>query len=259
MRITAVHLVCLALAAVGCTTAQARQLRILSYNIHHGEGTDGVFDLERLARVIRSANPDLVALQEVDRGTDRASGVDQAAELGRLTGMQDFFGKALDFSGSEYGEAVPTRLPVISVMNHLLPCSPEHETRAALEVVVQLGDGTACHFIATHPDHTRDPADRESQSRALNEFFTADDNLRLLVGDLNGEPRARSMQILLEHWTRAGVGLERPTFPSDEPQRTIDHVLMRPLGAWEVNSVEVLEEPVASDHAPLLVVLQLTQ
>lgn len=256
MRVTAALLVCLALAAASCTATQPERLRVLSYNIHHGEGTDGVFDLERLARVIRSTDPDLVALQEVDRGTERASGVDQAAELGRLTGMQDFFGKALDFRGGEYGEAVLTRLPVISVTNHPLPFSLGHESRAALEVVVQLQGGSACHFIGTHLDHTRDPADREAQSRALNEIFATDDALRLLVGDLNGEPSARSMRILLEHWTRAGAELERPTFPSHAPRRTIDHVLMRPLGAWEVESVEVLEEPLASDHAPLLVVLR---
>ena len=197
-----------------------------------------------------------MALQEVDRGTQRASGVDQAAELGRMTGMQDFFGKALDFSGGEYGEAVLTRLPVISVTNHPLPFSAGHESRAALEVVVQLADGSACHFVATHLDHTRDPADRESQSRALNELFATDDALRLLVGDLNAEPAARSMQILLEDWTRVGADLKRPTFPSHEPRRTIDHVLMRPAGAWAVESVEVLDEPLASDHAPLLVVLR---
>jgi endonuclease/exonuclease/phosphatase family metal-dependent hydrolase len=256
MKITATLIVSLAFAAASCTTTEPDQLRILSYNIHHGEGTDGVFDLERLARVIRSADPDLVALQEVDRGTGRASGVDQASELGRLTGMEDFFGKALDFSGGEYGEAVLTRLPVISVTNHPLPFSPGHESRAALEVVVELRDGTPCHFIGTHLDHTRDPADREAQSRAMNELFARDDALRLLVGDLNAEPSAPSMQILLEHWTRAGAELERPTFPSNVPGRTIDHVLMRPAGAWEVESVEVLDEPLASDHAPLLVVLQ---
>ena len=70
-------------------------LRILSYNIHHGQGTDGIFDLERLARVISSVEPDLVALQEVDRATTRSGGVDQAAELARLTGMEAAFGKTI--------------------------------------------------------------------------------------------------------------------------------------------------------------------
>ncbi len=67
------------LVIAGCGQSHG-QLRILTYNIHHGEGTDGRFDLARIAGVINGQRPDLVALQEVDRRTTRASGVDQAAE-----------------------------------------------------------------------------------------------------------------------------------------------------------------------------------
>ena len=35
-------------------------LRVLCYNIHYGQGTDGRYDLERLAAVISQAKPDLV-------------------------------------------------------------------------------------------------------------------------------------------------------------------------------------------------------
>ena len=42
------------------------RLRVLTYNIHHGEGVDGKLDLERIASVIRSVEPDLVALLEVN-------------------------------------------------------------------------------------------------------------------------------------------------------------------------------------------------
>ena len=81
-------------------------VRALTYNIHHGEGTDGRLDLSRLAAIISSAAPDLVALQEVDLGTARAGGVDQLAELGRLTGMHPVFGKAMDYQGGAYGVGV---------------------------------------------------------------------------------------------------------------------------------------------------------
>src|ERR1700724_2661395 len=80
-------------------------LRVLTYNIHHGEGTDGRFDLSRLARVMKSVQPDVIALQEVDRGTERSGGVDQLAELARLTDMHAEFGKAMDYSGGGYGVA----------------------------------------------------------------------------------------------------------------------------------------------------------
>src|SRR5215213_773903 len=86
--------------------AKPKPLRVLSYNIHHGEGTDGKVDLERIAKVITVAAPDLVAVQEVDRKTRRTNGVDQAAELGRLTRMHVEFGKAIDYQGGAYGLAV---------------------------------------------------------------------------------------------------------------------------------------------------------
>ncbi|MEX1223844.1 MAG: endonuclease, partial [Pirellulales bacterium] len=76
----------------GAVTAdEAVRLRVLTCNIHHGEGTDGEFDLPRLAKVITDARPDLVALQEVDNKTRRADGVDQAAKLGELTGLHARF------------------------------------------------------------------------------------------------------------------------------------------------------------------------
>ena len=40
-------------------------VRILTYNIHSGVGTDGVYDLERVAGVIRRASADIACLQEV--------------------------------------------------------------------------------------------------------------------------------------------------------------------------------------------------
>ena len=92
-------------ALCACGSPEPFRLRVLSYNIHHGQGTDGRFDLARLAEVIDRLEPDLVALQEVDHRTRRAKGVDQAAELGRLTGMHSWFGKAMDFSGGGYGDS----------------------------------------------------------------------------------------------------------------------------------------------------------
>src|ERR1700674_4525771 len=83
-----------------------RTFRVLTYNIHHGQGTDGRFDLSRLAGVMKRVQPDVVALQEVDRGTERSGGVDQLAELERLTDMHAEFGKTMDYSGGRHGGGV---------------------------------------------------------------------------------------------------------------------------------------------------------
>ena len=95
-----------------------RTLRVLTYNIHHGEGTDERFDYERLAQVINDLSPDIVALQEVDRGTGRASGVDQAKLLGKLCKMHHAYGQAMPYQGGQYGEAILSRFPIQEVLVH---------------------------------------------------------------------------------------------------------------------------------------------
>jgi endonuclease/exonuclease/phosphatase family metal-dependent hydrolase len=54
----------------------AQSLKVLTYNIHHGENVKGEIDLQSIANVILATNPDLVALQEVDSATGRAQKAD---------------------------------------------------------------------------------------------------------------------------------------------------------------------------------------
>ncbi len=151
------------------TPAQAApppvQLRVLTYNILHGAGLDGKLDLARTAEVIKRVNPDLVALQEVDKGTQRSGRVDEAAELGRLTGMHAVFGKAMDFNGGQYGEAILSRYPFESTNLHALPQIKGREPRGALDVQIKV-EGQPLRFISTHWDHLDDDSNRIPQVTA---------------------------------------------------------------------------------------------
>src|SRR3954471_4847694 len=83
-----------------------KEIRVVTYNIHKGEGMDGKTDLLRIAKVLLSERPDIVALQAVDQKTRRSKGVDQATALGKLIGMKAVFSRAMDFDGGAYGNAV---------------------------------------------------------------------------------------------------------------------------------------------------------
>src|SRR5512136_2750485 len=86
--------------------------RVMSYNIHHGEGLDGKVDLQRIAELIKRERADLVGLQEVDKGTARTGRRDFPAELAALTGMTCVFSNNYPYQGGEYGNALLTRFPV---------------------------------------------------------------------------------------------------------------------------------------------------
>ncbi len=253
-------LLSVALLLIGTLSAWAAEpvrVRVLTYNIHHGAGTDGKLDLPRIAAVIRRLEPDLVALQEVDVGTRRVQGVDQAAELGRLTGMHAVFGKAMDYGGGQYGEALLSRWPLSDVRVHNLPCTAGREPRCALAARVQLGgDGPAVVLTGTHLEHAAATL-RLCQAGKLAPALAAGNDLpAILAGDFNAEPDSPPIRVLLPHWTDATAGKPEATWPADVPNVKIDYVFFRPAERWRVVQKQVVEERVASDHRPLLVVLE---
>jgi endonuclease/exonuclease/phosphatase family metal-dependent hydrolase len=234
----------------------SRVLRILTYNIFHGETMKGDFDLDRIAGVIKSTDPDLVALQEVDFFTRRARHMDLATELGQRCGLAPLFGRAMPFDGGAYGEGVLSRYSFLSTRNHMLGAGPGKEPRAALEVYLVLHSGDTIRFIGTHLDHTRDETDRINQAIQLNSFFTNDEMPSILAGDLNAKPESQTMDILFSEWTSSSTN-SAPTFPSVNPVKKIDFVLFRPENRWRVLESSVIADSVASDHCALLSVLEL--
>jgi endonuclease/exonuclease/phosphatase family metal-dependent hydrolase len=251
-----VILACAASFASGWA-AEPIRVRVLTYNIHHGEGTDGKIDLVRTAEVIKRLKPDLVALQEVDKATTRSHGVDQAAELGKLTGMHVAFGKAMDFAGGQYGEAILSRYPLAEVQIHDLPFTEGCEPRCALAARVRLGeDGPEIVFAGTHLDHAKASL-RLCQAQKLNPVLAATNTLpTILAGDFNDVPDSPAIKVLQPHWTDATAGQLDPTWPSDHPRLKIDYVFFRPADGWHVVEKQVINDSVASDHRPLLVVLE---
>lgn len=234
----------------------SRIVRVLTYNILHGATTKGDFDLDLIARVIKSTNPDLVALQEVDYKTNRAKKYDLVTELAIRTDMSPLFARAMPYDGGEYGEGILSKYSFLSTRNHPLPYTEGKEPRAAAEVNVILKSGDAIRFIGTHLDHTKDPANRLMQAKELNRVFTADEGPAILTGDLNSEPNQPAMKVLFKAWKQS-FSENTPTYPADDPSKKIDYVLFRPAHRWRVLETKVIDEKVASDHCPVLVVLEL--
>jgi endonuclease/exonuclease/phosphatase family metal-dependent hydrolase len=232
---------------------QATTLRILAYNIHHGAGNDEVLDLERIARLIRELEPDLVALQEIDNRTERTGGVAQAAELGRMTGMGSVFGPFMDYRGGEYGMAVLSDLPFVNPTNHLLPEGAE--PRSSLAIRVQLPDG-AGELIFAGIHFYRTAEERMAQARRLLHLLEPEDVPVILAGDFNSTPDSEVMALIGETFVVPDKGADHFTFRSDRPEREIDFVVYRPADRFTVVESRVIDEPVASDHRPLLLVVE---
>lgn len=234
------------------------RLKILSYNIHHGEGVDGRLDLERIAGVIRAADPDLVALQEVDRNTVRTGKVDQPAELARLTGRHVAFGDNIPYQGGEYGNAVLSRWPIVRLENLRLPSLDHGEQRGVLEVEVRPpGSAQAVILLCTHLDARRAGTERIASAKAINLLASKRGTLpMILAGDLNDTTTSATLTELATTWKNTN-GKVTPTSPAKTPLRQIDFVLTLAQHPWNVAEVRVIDEALASDHRPIMATVEL--
>lgn len=243
----------LALAVPAAPAAGQSTLRIVAYNIKHGLGMDSVIDLERIANVLRPLDADVITLQEVDNGVERTDGVDQARRLGELLGMEAYFGDFMPYQGGEYGMAVLTRLPVLSVTNVRLPDGDE--PRTALEVRVAVG-GRPVSVVGIH--FYRTPEERRAQADSLTSHFADVEHPVVLAGDFNSQRGDIVLRTLRQaDWFVVDKTGDVDTFPSEVPEREIDFVMLRPAGAFEILEHRVIAETVASDHRPLLAVFRL--
>ena len=210
------------------------ELRILTYNIHHGEGVDRQLNLERIAEVIRSVDPDLVALQEVDKNFMRPGSrrIDQPAELSRLTGMEVAFGANLKVFRGGYGNAILSKLPILAYRNHPLPKLDRSEKRGVLSAEIRFGRGTLT-FLATHFDHRSDDGERLESAGWINRFVTDSSSVRaILAGDINAQRNSKVLNRLNEAWEIAGQ-TNQPTFPAGAPNRQIDFVFFSSIEGME--------------------------
>ncbi len=234
----------------------APPLRVLTYNIHHGEGPDGRVDLDRVAAEIRASGADVVGLQEVDRHYSARSGsLDQAAELAGRLGMTAVYGAHLDLDPAEpgaprrqYGTAILSRHPVRSWTDTLLPASSStEEPRGLLEAVLDAPTGPV-RFATTHLT-IGGSASRLAQARAIAARLAGSAEPVLLVGDLNAAPDAPEVVTLTE--ALPDLGRCGATFPADTPVERIDYV----LGEGRATDCSVLPTA-SSDHRALLTTVQ---
>lgn len=257
IRITfLVSLLVLAAGGVIADAAEPGRLRVLCYNIHYGQGNDGRYDLERLARVINEWKPDLVALQEVDVGVERSGRIHQARRLAERTNMAVRFGPTQHYQGGLFGNAVLTSLPILDVVIEPLPytqSTPQQVTypRGAIAVTVRSEQGKTLRFISTHFQHNVSE-DRLAEAKAINALFGAEDLLpTILAGDMNAQPDSPPIRELLMNWSNATDSPASPTAPSQNPTSRIDYIFYRPASVFQVVHAKVISESMASDHRPV--------
>lgn len=233
--------------------AAKKALRVMTYNIHVGVGMDKKLDLQRIADLINAEHPDLVGLQEVDRGVKRTEGKDEIAELAKLTSMNYAFAHNLDYQGGQYGVAILSRFPLSKTDHRKYENLREAERRGMIRAEVEFA-GRTISFVTTHLDYQYEDG-RVFETEQLLRFLDGVAGPLIVVGDFNDEPSGSAYKLMQAKFTDAWVAAKTKetglSYPADKPAKRIDYIFTRQLDrartrkAWIVNTL-------ASDHLPVV-------
>lgn len=226
---------------MGVATASAQKLRLMSYNIHHCSGIDGVHSVDRIAEVFKKFSPDVVAIQEVDSLT-RRSKADQVGVLAEKAGYHGYFMQTIPHTGGGYGIGVLSKEKALSVKRVPLPC--RREPRGFLLVEFK-----GYYFACTHFSLVEE--DRVASVEIIRNLAKTLDKPLFVAGDLNAKPESKTMVAFKEFMTILN-NTNQYTFNAASPSVCIDYVMGCGVEA-KVEKSYIDYDNHASDHLPLFV------
>ena len=236
----------------------SKTLRVMTYNIHVGVGVDKKLDLPRVAGVINAQHPDLVGLQEVDRGVTRTQRIDEIVELSKLTRMDYAFAFNLHYQGGQYGVAILSRFPIMATDHRLYQNTREAERRGFIRAEVSV-DGRVLNFVTTHLDYQYDDG-RLFEAQQLLKALKDVQGPLVIVGDFNDIPAGRAYQLMRyqfgDAWIESRSTDEGFSYPTDKPAKRIDYIFFRSTDRVRTKRAWIVDTQ-ASDHVPVVADLEI--
>ncbi len=242
-----------------------KQIKLMTYNIHSGIGTDRRYDLKRILQVIRDENPDVVTLQEVDRGLPRTKYEDQTRILGEALGMDYLHCGTRLVNGGDYGITVLSRFPITGKHRYdISDYRTKSEQRYCVRVDLAVAPGAPLHVFNCHLGLAT--GERQFQRRRmLSEAILLNQDLHhpvVLMGDFNDRPVPVVHRLLRHHFHDVFNRLGKrcgSTFCWGPLRWRLDHIYtsddVRPVDACVCKTALT---KIASDHRPLISVVEMS-
>ena len=219
-----------------------KNLRLLSYNIRNGKGMDNATDYDRIVGVLQKVNANVIGLQELDSITRRSGDTDVLGLLADKTGMHAVYGAALTYQGGKYGVGVLSKEKPLQ--HYTIPLPGREEPRILLVVEFK-------KYVVFNTHLSLTEADRLASVAIINEQAARFTKPLYLMGDLNAAPASPMIHALQQDWRLlSGTAY---TFPAPAPNRCIDYIFSRHTSKKKRITATVINEPMASDHRPVLV------
>ena len=240
------------------------EVNILTFNIHHGRGTDKKVNLKRISHIIKESNADVIGLNEVDKYfAKRSYFKNQIDCLANDLNMNYVYGPTISIYEKEtnvlrqYGNALLTRLPILEFNNIPFDFLPNViEGRSMLTAKLQIGQ-IIFYTAVTHLSPT--PFLHKKQTSFILEHMNKLNHSIIILGDWNMKPHSKSWKNMIKYYLDAWTvtNLDKGyTYPSTRPKLRLDYIFV----TKEINVLQtkvITKQRESSDHLPLFAKVKL--
>ncbi len=205
-------------------------MKIMTFNIQSGRRHPDceVIDLDFCARVIAKYSPDVVGLNEVNRGGEYG---DQPRLLAEKLGYPYYYFAQAITLAAPYGNAVLSKYPLKDPKTVIVPDPPVrdedvyYETRCVLRAAVALPDGADVRLFVSHFGLAK--AERRNAAETVCALLGDAPERTVFMGDLNLRPGDAQLDGIRRRLADAADGCPGGngfTWPSDRPTKKLDYI-----------------------------------
>jgi endonuclease/exonuclease/phosphatase family metal-dependent hydrolase len=246
--------------------AQRNVLRVMTYNIANARGNNDDFfrcpkeaevkqNLENIVTLVKYADADIICMNEVDFNSKRTHNIDQAEYIAKRLCYNHVLKETMFSIPSimELGNAVVSRYPL--KMNSYRQYGGnflervDHLFKSYVDFDVELDDiNTSLNLVLTHLD-ARSAKKRDEEVSILLDHLDDKQLPFVLMGDFNCGPGNAEFERIISSGLVYNKYRSFPTYPSDAPTDSLDHILISPELAM-MNYHPIQTE--VSDHLPVV-------
>ena len=251
------NLIRILLFTVITLTVSAKEFRMMTYNIYGGRLANGT----KIGQSIKRYKPDFIALQEVDRYTNRSNLRDIAKDIADEMGYNYYyFQKSRDFDSGEFGISFISKYPVEKIYAYELPSIGVEKRQVVIAELEKKEFGKKVMIINTHMDYKKEIKKEELESLSLlNGLFESD--VKFLSGDLNLLPNTEYYQTLSKEWKDSYFeGADKEMRSIEDPR--IDYIFGDYSNNWKVKKSFFIKDDTQdwtklSDHFPYMSIIDI--
>ncbi|MDF0725640.1 endonuclease/exonuclease/phosphatase family protein [Cytobacillus sp. S13-E01] len=236
------------------------ELKVVTFNIHHGKGIDKKMDLNRVALLLRESGAQIIGLNEVDFNFGKRSNYqDQAGFLAKQLNMTAVHGPTLIKGNNDlnqntrkFGNAILSNVEYSNHKNHHLYAIPFFsEGRGLLELTIRIDEIDLSVFV-THL--SLNPFLQTMQIKEILQIIKKK-KYAILMGDFNLRPKSKGYNLIVTELNDTASPEIGETYPAQKPRHKLDFIFTS-RSMTVLHSEVIKNNPVVSDHLPLAATLK---